>query len=359
MPKSLTGRLVDGEIKKPKRQLAMVFDLNKCLGCHTCAIACKTQWTRDEGQENMWWTLVNTLPGQGSPRGWEKTGGGFDAPAGEARPGTIPRAADYGEAMEFNHDEVFRGGKGQAVHFHPRTASGKPPAWSAHWDEDAGAGEYPNSYYFYMPRICNHCTRPACLEACPRNAIRKRDKDGIVLINEKSCKGYRFCVAACPYKRIYFNPLHDVSQKCIFCFPRVEKGVAPACVRQCPGRMRFFGYLDDENGPVHRLVEKWQVALPLHAEYNTQPNVYYVPPLSPPRLDEQGNVTDEPRIPLAYLRSLFGPRVDEVLATLKHEMDRKARGEKSELLDALIVYRWSDDLFPGFGKDPITLERAR
>ncbi len=358
MAKNLTGRLIDGEVKQPKRQLAMVFDLNKCLGCHTCAIACKTQWTRDEGMENMWWTLVNTLPGKGSPKDWEQMGGGFDA-QGEARPGAIPAKATYGEDMQFNHEEVFNSGKGKTVHFHPKTESQKPPQWSANWDEDQGAGEYPNSHYFYMPRICNHCTRPACLEACPRNAISKREKDGIVLINQKSCKGYRFCLAACPYKRIYFNPLQDASQKCIFCFPRVEKGVAPACVRQCPGRMRFFGYLDDKSGPVHKLVNQYQVALPLHGEYGTQPNVFYVPPLSPPKLDAQGHITDQPRIPIEYLRSLFGPRVDGVLAKLQGEMDKKARGEKSELLDTLIVYSWPKDIFPDFGKDPVTLVRNK
>ncbi len=354
MAKNLTGRVVDGVLKKPKRQLAMVFDLNKCLGCHTCAVACKTQWTSDEGMENMWWTLVNTLPGKGSPKDWEQMGGGFDK-EGQARPGVIPIKVQYGEAMQFNHDEVFKGGRGASVHLQPKT----PPAWSANWDEDQGAGEYPNSYYFYLPRICNHCAKPACLEACPRNAISKREKDGIVLINQKSCKGYRFCLAACPYKRIYFNPLLDVSQKCIFCFPRVEKGVAPACVRQCPGRMRFFGYLDDANGPVHKLVEKWKVALPLHGEYGTQPNVFYVPPLSPPQLDAAGNITDKPRIPIEYLRKLFGEKVDGVLTTLQREMEKKQKGEKSELLESLIVYSWPRDIFPEFAVDPVTLKEHR
>lgn len=118
----------------------------------------------------------------------------------------------------------------------PKKGELKPtekPDWGPNWDEDQGAGEYPNGYYFYLPRICNHCTHPACIEACPRGAIYKREEDGIVLINEDRCKGFRFCVEACPYKRIYFNRVREVSQKCIFCYPRVEKGVAPACSRQC------------------------------------------------------------------------------------------------------------------------------
>ena len=308
MSKNTTGLIVGGELQKPQRQLSMVFDLNKCLGCHTCAIACKTQWTGKEGMGNMWWTIVNTMPGKGSPKNWESMGGGFDTNATTdtnaqpiANPSKIPTRDEFGEDWQFNHKEVFEEGKGKSVHLQPALKEGKKPEWGTNWDEDQGAGEYPNSYYFYLPRICNHCSQPACAEACPRKAITKRKKDGIVLINEKKCKGYRFCMAACPYKRIYFNPLTNKSQKCIFCFPRIEKGVAPACARQCPGRMRFVGYLDDKNGPIYKLVTKHKIALPLHAEYGTQPNVYYIPPLTPPQMDSDGKIIeDKPRIPIVY-----------------------------------------------------------
>jgi ethylbenzene hydroxylase subunit beta/complex iron-sulfur molybdoenzyme family reductase subunit beta len=354
MPAKPVGRVVDGSLHRSRRQLAMVFDLNKCLGCHTCSVACKTQWTGEEGMENMWWTVVNSMPGKGTPRNWEQMGGGFDAD-GHARPGQLPTREEFGEAWEFNHDEVFQGGKGKDVHLQPKQA----PKWGVNWDEDEGAGEYPNSYYFYLPRICNHCSEPACLAACPRKAILKRDKDGVVLINEKKCRGYRFCMEACPYKRIYFNPLKETSQKCIFCFPRMEKGVAPACARQCPGRMRFVGYLDDTDGPVHKLVNEYKVALPLHPEYGTKPNVFYVPPLSPSKVDASGKlVPDSARIPIEYLRSLFGERTDEVLQTLKQEIAKKKRGEASELLDTLIVYSWPRDIFPDFAQDPAELEGA-
>ena len=351
---SQIGRVKDGQVVRPKRQLAMVFDLNKCLGCHTCAIACKTLWTREEGMDSMWWTVVNTLPGQGTPRGWEESGGGFEQD-GRPRSGRMPSKEDFGEAWEFNYDEVFHAGQGQKTHLKPK----EKPKWGPNWDEDQGAGEYPNSYYFYMPRICNHCTHPACLEACPRSAIYKREEDGIVLINEDRCKGYRFCMEACPYKRIYFNFARDISQKYIFCFPRLEKGVAPACARQCPGRLRFVGYLDDPEGPIYKLAKQWKVALPLHSEYGTHPNVYYVPPLAPPRLGPTGNVDDsKPRIPIEYLRGLFGERVDEVLKTLESEMAKRRRGEKSELMDLLIVYRWPENIFPDFPEDPAKITQG-
>ena len=340
-------------LKKCDRQAALVFDLNKCLGCQTCVIACKTLWTRDEGMEYMWWATVNTQPGRGTPRDWEKMGGGFRDE--EPQTGKMPLRAEFGEAWDFNYDEVFFGGKGNTVHLQP---SGNPE-WGPNWDEDQGGGQYPNSFYFYLQRICNHCTIPACLEACPRNAIYKRKEDGIVLISEERCKGYRFCVEACPYKKIYFNHLRLIGQKCILCFPRIEKGVAPACMRQCPGRVRFVGFLDDENGPVYKLVKKWEVALPLHPEACTQPNVYYIPPISPPRFDAEGNIDEsKPRIPTEYLKYLFGDKVEKALQTLKAEMAKTKAGGKSEILDTLIAYEWKS-LFGPFTKDPAELAPRR
>lgn len=343
-----------------ERQLAFVFDLNKCLGCQTCTISCKTLWTDQPGMEYMWWNIVNTMPGRGTPRDRDEMGGGFDA-EGQARVGVLPSARDFGEAWEFNYDEVFYGGKGQSAYLHPTspTANGenKEPDWGPNWDEDQGAGEYPNSYYFYLPTICMHCTEPACLAACPRAAISKREEDGIVLIDEDRCDGYRYCMEACPYKRIYFNPKRAISQKCVMCFARLEQGVAPACVRQCPGRVRHFGYLDDENSDIYKLVNVWKVAIRLHPEFGTQPNVYYVPPLAPARFDENGDVDEEnPRIPMDYLRSLFGPDVDRALATLKLEMEKARQGEKSELMDLLIAYQWQNMFIP-FVEDPGELTR--
>src|SRR3990172_4159423 len=224
----------------------MVMDLNKCIGCQTCTIACKRLWARDEGMDYMWWNSVNTQPGRGTPRDWEQMGGGFRD--GVAQASRIPTRREFGEAWEFNHEEVFFGGKGNEEHLRVK---GEAPDWGPNWDEDQGAGEYPNAYYFYH--------------------IRK------------------------------------LSQKCILCFPRVEQGVAPACARMCPGRVRFVGYRDDPNGPIWKLVEKWQGGPPPHPEDGTEPNVFYVPPIAPPRFDENGELDEtRPRIPDEYLISLFG-----------------------------------------------------
>lgn len=317
------------------RQLAMVMDLNKCIGCQTCTVACKTQWTSSNGREYMYWNNVETRPGAGYPRKWEELGGGFDE-SGTLREGTVPsRSGDYGTPWDFNLDEAALGAELKAQ---------STPTVGPNWDEDAGAGDFPNSWFFYLPRLCNHCSNPACLAACPRGALFKREEDGVVLVDHAKCEGERYCVAACPYKKVYFNPQLFKSEKCILCFPRVEKGLPPACAQQCVGRMRWVGYLDDEQGQVAQLVKRWEVALPLHPEYGTQPNVFYVPPLSgPPKLDAGGKpIPGSERIPLAYLESLFGPRVKKALATLEAELAKRRAGRGSELLDLLIAYRHAE-----------------
>lgn len=324
---------------KVKKQIAMVIDLNKCMGCQTCSISCKTNWTNEEGMEHMWWNTVNTMPGLGTPKNWEKMGGGFKK--GKPQPGQLPTLQDFGEAWEFNYEEVFYSGKGQEVYLHPKMTS----PWGMNWDEDEGGGEWPNSYFFYLPRICNHCSNPACVAACPRGAIYKREEDGIVLIDENKCKGYRYCMEACPYKKIYFNEIKKTAQKCIFCFPRIEKGIPTACARSCPGRLRFVGFLEDKGSAVHKLVKKWGVALPLHPEFETEPNVFYIPPLSPKKLDENFRLTDEMRIPLDYLKTLFGEGVERALDVLIEERKKKKTTGSSELMDILIGYKWPDDFF--------------
>jgi len=317
-------------------QVAMVIDLNKCIGCQTCTAACKSLWTDEPGQKQMFWNNVETRPGQGYPRDWESSGGGWvgGRPGGTLKPGVVPAPAAYGFTGEPNHDAAYSGRADRLRTYEER------PEWGVNWDEDSSSGTYPNNFHFYLPRLCNHCTHPACMHACPVKAIYKREQDGIVLIDQDKCQGKRECVKACPYKKIYFNATAGRSQKCIFCFPRVESGVPPACARQCPGRLRFVGMLDDVAGPIHRLVHQYKVALPLHPEYGTGPNVFYVPPVLPPTFGPDGRVIDDPRIPTAYLRSLFGPGVDDALATIRAEMERRRRGEPSELMDLLIARDW-------------------
>ncbi len=327
-----------------KRQLAMVMDLNKCIGCQTCTVACKTQWTNRNGREYMYWNNVETYPGDGYPKKWMDLGGGFDA-AGDLQPGIIPNIeSDYGVPWDYNYDSLAEQNLiGDSVEpgFKPDTS----PVWGPNWDEDEGAGEFPmDNYFFYLPRICNHCSNPGCLSACPRDAIFKREEDGVVLVDLDRCQGYRFCIAGCPYKKIYFNPKISKSEKCILCFPRVEQGLPPACAQSCVGRIRFVGFLDDEESQVYKLVHKYKVALPLRPDYGTQPNVYYVPPTeAPPKFDENGKIIEgSNRIPIQELEKLFGPAVHKAIKTLKAEKEKRAKTGESELMDILIAYQHKD-----------------
>jgi len=324
-----------------KRQLAWVFDLNKCIGCQTCSVACKVLWTQEEkGAEHEWWMTVTTAPGRGTPKDWEGMGGGYEG--GKLKLGHKPTAEEFGSGWTYNYDEVLRGGHGRSKHLEKVSGS---KSWGMNWDEDEGGGEFPNAYFFYLPRLCNHCTDPPCVESCPTTALFKEEGSGLVLRNEDECQGNERCAQACPYKKIYFNEARGISQHCIGCFPRLEQGVAPACVRQCPGRAAFVGFLDDEGSPVHKLVEKWKVALPLHPEFGTKPNVYYVPPLSPAPLREDGSFDEGgARIPPSYLEELFGAKVHGALDVVRTELEKKRRGQDSELMDALILYRWKDAL---------------
>jgi len=318
-----------------KRQIAMVMDLNKCIGCQTCTVSCKTQWTNRNGREYMYWNNVETKPGAGYPKKWEEMGGGFDA-QGNLREGHVPsRTSDYGTPWDYNLEDLQNGELLEAQ---------QPLKVGPNWDEDQGAGDFPNSYAFYLPRICNHCSNPGCLSACPRGAIFKRDQDGIVLVDHERCEGLRYCIAGCPYKKVYFNPKIYKSEKCIFCFPRIEKGLPPACAQQCVGRIRFVGYLDDVEGQVHKLVYKYKVALPLHPEMGTQPNVFYVPPLpGPPKFDAFGKpIPGSERIPVDYLESLFGSGTRAALKTVEAEMAKRKQGQPSELMDILIAYKHAD-----------------
>jgi ethylbenzene hydroxylase subunit beta/complex iron-sulfur molybdoenzyme family reductase subunit beta len=123
--------------------------------------------------------------------------------------------------------------------------------------------------------------------------------------------------------------------------------------------LRFVGFLEDEQGPIYKLVKQWQVALPMFPQRETKPNVYYVPPISPPRFDANGNIDEsKPRIPTDYLKYLFGDTVEGALATLKAEMAKTRAGGKSELMDLLIVYQWKS-LFGTYTQDPAAIEPRR
>jgi complex iron-sulfur molybdoenzyme family reductase subunit beta len=292
----------------------------------------------------MYWNNVETYPGSGYPKNWMDSGGGFDKD-GNLKEGVIPNLeSDYGVPWDYNYDELAKidaDDLGVDAGFSPNVE----PTWGPNWDEDRGEGSFgEDNYFFYLPRICNHCSNPSCLSACPRDAIFKRDEDGVVLVDLERCQGYRYCIAGCPYKKIYFNPKISKSEKCILCFPLIEQGLPPSCAQQCVGRIRFVGFLDDEESQVYKLVHKYKVALPLREDYGTGPNVYYVPPVnSPVKYDAHGKIIEgSTRVPLEELEKLFGDGVHHAVKVMKSEMKKRSESGESELMDILIAYKHED-----------------
>ena len=394
-------------------QVGMVMNLDKCIGCHTCSVTCKQAWTNRAGTEYVWFNNVETRPGQGYPRryedqetwrgGWKlnkngdlrlKAGGRWQKLFTIFHSPVQPTLADYYEPWTYDYETLVNAPLGDDFPVaRPKsliTGDDMKVSWSANWDDDLGGApeaghldpivakiraeseekikfSFEQTFMFYLPRICEHCLNPSCMASCPSGAIYKRAEDGIVLVDQDRCRGWRQCITGCPYKKIYFNHRSGKAEKCTLCYPRIEVGQPTVCSETCVGRLRYLGLFlydadavtaaastpderdlyeaqldllldphdpkvlaaareqgipDDwldaaQRSPVYALAKKYRVALPLHPEYRTMPMVWYVPPLSPivDLLTEQGHdgeshdnlfgAIDTLRIPIEYLAELF------------------------------------------------------
>lgn len=310
----------------PQKQVTWVFDTNKCIACQTCTMACKNAWTSGKGQEYMFWNNVESKPWGFYPLGWdvkllEKLGPqpwNGDKYAGK----TIFEGAQYGE-------EILGYAPDEKDYSHPNLGEDEV-------NQQVKEKEYitiPHQpWMFYLQRICNHCSYPACLGACPRKAIYKRKEDGIVLIDQKRCRGYQECVRACPYKKSMFRTNTGKSEKCISCFPAVEQGKQTQCVQNCIGKIRLFGFKNNWNeprgdNPIDYLVHIKKIALPLYPQFGTQPNVYYIPPI---------------HVPEAFNRQLFGPGAKNAV-----EQYKKAY-EDLNLTGLLMLFGSTDQIISSF-----------
>jgi len=334
----------------PDRQFAAVFNINRCIGCQTCTGSCKATWTFSRGQEYMWWNNVETKPYGSYPQHWDvkilqmldeahRAAGvqaqwdhsqtGDNAPYGVYNGLTLTETKDPNETVlgYLPAESEWR-----SPNFYEDTSTGYKGGAYGLSSDGASLPEH-QAWFFYLMRICNHCTYPACLAACPRKAIYKREEDGIVLIDQERCRGYRKCVEACPYKKSMYRGTTQVSEKCVGCYPRVEGNdplsdgvpMETRCMAVCPGKIRLNGLVDvAEDGswvenpkhPLYFLVRMEQIALPLYPQFGTEPNIYYIPPRWAPR---------------PYLRQMFGPGVD-------HAIERYTAPSR-ELLAVLQLFR--------------------
>ena len=127
---------------------------------------------------------------------------------------------------------------------------------------------------FFVPKLCNQCTHPACVQVCPVGATYKGE-DGVVLIDHDYCIGCRYCVQACPYGARYFNEEEGVSDKCTWCYHRITKGLQPACVEVCPVGARIFGDRNDKQSEISEFIRENRVQV-LRPESGNAPNVFYI-----------------------------------------------------------------------------------
>ena len=394
---------------KVMAQMAMVMNLDKCIGCHTCSVTCKQAWTNRTGTEYVWFNNVETRPGLGYPRTYEdqdrwrggwirdrkgrlklRDGGRLAKLARIFSNPKLPSINDYYEPWTYDYENLTSAPLGEHMPVAPPRSliTGKPMkvSWSANWDDDLGGSpeivphdpvlkqigeqvrlELEETFMFYLPRICEHCLNPACVASCPSGAMYKRSEDGIVLVDQDRCRGWRMCVSGCPYKKVYFNHKTGKAEKCTLCYPRIEVGLPTVCSETCVGRLRYLGLVlydadrvleaasvadehelydaqrqilldpDDpeviagaraagisdewiaaaQRSPVYALINTYRVALPLHPEFRTVPMVWYIPPLSPVvdavardghDGEDLGNLfgaLEALRIPIEYLAGLF------------------------------------------------------
>jgi Fe-S-cluster-containing dehydrogenase component len=126
---------------------------------------------------------------------------------------------------------------------------------------------------FFVPKLCNHCANPPCVQVCPVGATFST-KDGVVLVDSKRCVGCRYCIQACPYGARYLHPVTRTADKCTFCYHRVVKGLLPACAEVCPTRARIFGDLKSKASRLMRFTRMNKIHV-LKPALNSEPKVYY------------------------------------------------------------------------------------
>ncbi len=126
---------------------------------------------------------------------------------------------------------------------------------------------------FFVPKLCNHCDDPPCVQVCPVGATFATE-DGVVLVDKEYCIGCRYCVQACPYGARYIDPRTKTADKCTFCYHRITKGLLPACVEVCPTGARVFGEVQGRSSPLVRF-NRFHKIHTLKPHLNTKPKVFY------------------------------------------------------------------------------------
>ncbi len=203
------------------KKLGLVIDLDTCVGCQACVVACK---------------------------GWNTEN--YGAPLSDLDPYGVEPEGTFLNRVHAYEVTPKAGAASQIIHF---------------------------------PRSCLHCEDAPCVTVCPTGASYKRAEDGIVLVNEDACMGCGLCAWACPYGAREMDAVAGVMKKCTLCVDRIgnehlpEEDRIPACVRTCPTGARHFGDLGDPDSAVSQLVAE-RGGMDLMPEMGTKPVNKYLPP---------------------------------------------------------------------------------
>jgi len=213
-----------------KHRWAFAVDATKCIGCLRCVEACKKEnhVALDAHHFRTWVERYVYLEGEEKPR--------VDSMADPVNIEAAGSEKSYRFANRYRDQKVEKA--------------------------------------FFVPKLCNHCTHPACVQVCPTGATYKT-RDGFVVIDHDYCIGCQYCVQACPYGARFFNHEKGVTDKCTWCYHRVVKGLQPACVEVCPVQARMFGDLNDKESVVSLFIRNNRVQV-LRPETGNAPNVYYI-----------------------------------------------------------------------------------
>ncbi|MBA4175971.1 MAG: 4Fe-4S ferredoxin [Leptothrix sp. (in: Bacteria)] len=213
-----------------KRRWAFGVNVNKCIGCLRCVEACKAEndVPRNAHQFRTWVERYVHIEGEEGMR--------IDS---QQDPVNIAAA---GSESEYRFANRYQGKKIDKA--------------------------------FFVPKLCNQCANPACVQVCPVGATYKTE-DGVVLVDDKRCIGCRYCVQACPYGARYFDERRGVPDKCTWCYHRITKDLQPACVEMCPTGARVFGDLRDRESPISLFVRNNQIQV-LKPESGNAPQVFYI-----------------------------------------------------------------------------------